>query len=1189
MEPFELSRCRLDGVNLIEASAGTGKTYALAGLYVRLLIEKRFDARQILVITFTTSATAELQRRIRAMVSDAHRAFVNAKADPGWLADLLEKYPAQNERKAIARHLALTLANYDETAIYTIHGFCQRVLTDHAFAGSVLFEAEFLQNQTALEKEFVEDFWRRQFYDNSPGIVRYALAKKLRPERLLNLLRLVLAKPDMTILPEFRPFSRDQFERLLEGLNASYERLKALWLQDKEGVAQALSDDALSGATYGKKVVALVEALEVLMAQDEPVVPMPESLQKITTEFIRSKEKKNRTAPEHPLFDIAQEVWDQSQGLANELDTYLLDLQKRFMEEARDKFSESKRQKNVLYFDDLLIRVRDALMAEGGHRLAEGLRKQYAAVLVDEFQDTDPIQYAILQSVFLPDDVSSRRIVFYIGDPKQAIYSFRGADIYAYLRAAKSVDHTYTMNHNWRSEASLIRAINALFEKQERPFYSDEILYSRIHPGVQAPVSPLTFAGEALPALHWWFVSGAQEGQPRLLGQTREIIYAAVVSEILALLKSGRNRVALIGERPVSPHDIAILARTNFEAIEFRKRLASMGVPCVIYSRESVFATDEANELIWLMQAIAHGDDEGYLLTAQTTSFFDRRASDLAACLEDENRLERLRERFKDYLELWLRRGFMTCFHTLLEQEGVRPRIAARPDGERRLTNYLHLAERLGQAEVRENLTPPKLIGWLRDMAQAPDSAKEDEQMRLETDCLCVRIVTMHKSKGLEYPIVFCPFTWEEGQKPKDTPPVCFHEKDRNWRATADFGSENLDAHVARRDAEALAEQCRLLYVALTRAKNRCYFVWGNIKNTQRGALFYLFHRALWKSQAGDFTDEDMLSHIESFAADAPGDILVKTLREVDLPEAWQPERIGGELACRTFSGRIDPRWKMTSYTYITASVHEEEPLDEEADIPVLSEETSGNDCADTLCDLPPGAATGIALHEILEQMDFQSVRGEPSKTIVSDVLARYSYPSAWQGVIIQAMEQLVQTELHAHEGEAFRLSQVQRGRTLRELEFYYPLREMSADRFVAALSKHGRFGQERHRKLSFPPIRGFLKGVIDLVFEHQGRFYLVDWKSNHLGNRSEDYQAEKIDRAMSRSFYDVQYLIYTVALHRYLKARLPGYSYREHFGGVYYFFLRGISGQADHGCGIFFDRPGEDVIAGLERTMVAD
>ncbi len=1189
MKPFDLSTCPLEGANLIEASAGTGKTHALAGLYLRFLVEKKLAARQLLVITYTNAATAELKKRIRQMIADAQKAFLTGKASPSFLKDLLEKHPEAHERKRIARDLGVALASFDETAIYTIHGFCQRILMDNAFASGMLFETELIENQQRLEQEFVEDFWRRHFYENHPVIVQYALAVKMDTNMLLSLLRVVLSKPDLKVIPDYEPFSMVGFERNLQELRENFSRFKLLWLKDKDVIVAALRNKALSGVVYGKKVDGLIQNVVEMMDLVDISLPPPGCLQKLCTDYLSQKTNKNQITPRHAIFDLSQEMVERSACIEESLKRYLSGFKKEFMETARVDFPGLKRKKNVLYFDDLLLRAYEALRASGGDRLADILRNQYQAVLVDEFQDTDPIQFAILQSIFLTREKQTDHALFYIGDPKQAIYSFRGADIYAYLRAAQSVNHQYTMQHNWRSEASLINAVNVLFEKPEQSFVYDEIAYSKITQAPEIEISPLTIEGEETAGLQWWFVPGGEDGKPLGVGAARLLINRAVVAEISRLLKSGQEKKALIGEKHLEESDIAILVRKNAEAITFKKMLASAGISSVIYSAESVFSSDEAQELRQLMLGMIHYENEGYLLSALTTAFFAKRAKEIAACSGEDDQMEDWRIKFKYYCDLWQTKGFLTMLTILLEQEDARLRIASYPDGERRLTNYAHLAQLLFQAQVQGNLGPLDLLGWLDDMILTEDNKQDDQQLRLETDRNCVRIVTIHKSKGLEYPVCFCPFAWETGPNPKENLPLCFHDENNDWQATADLGSKNVDVHKERYTREVLAENCRLLYVALTRAKNRCYFVWGNIKGTQSSAASYLFHRQSWIDKGLALSNEDMIEQITSFARIAPQDIRITLLSTMPAIEQWFPEKDMEKISYQEFKGRIDHRWKIASYTFLTHSSQDDSEWDEDTEVTPHDKAIPEAKTADNILLFPPGTTSGILLHEILEQLDFTRVREEQTKTIVRETLEKFNYSGQWQPGIIKMLEELMQERLDCEIGGEFSLSQIGLAHCRKELEFYFPLRDISPAKLMAVLEfSEQRQEVEDKKKLKFPPVQGFLKGFIDLVFEHNGQYYLADWKSNDLGDRYECYTPALLQREMIKSFYDVQYLIYTVALDQYLKKRLPGYTYEKHFGGVYYFFLRGVNSKAGKTNGIYFDRPAEQLIMQLKKVLLA-
>lgn len=1193
MKSFDLFNCPLEGVNLIEASAGTGKTYALAGLFLRFLLEKKITARQILVITFTNAATAELKSRIRRMIVDARSAFLSGESSNAFISQLLGKYPDPGTRKSIVQQLNEALANYDEMAIYTIHGFCQRALSDNAFAGGLPFDMEFIADQKSLEKEFVEDFWRKNFYDNHPVIVRYALARGLTFETLLGLLRLALTRPDIKIIPEDILFSRDAFEHELEDLNRNYALFKSQWFKEKENIKKLLQGKALSGVAYGKRVDGILKEVDAVLHHQEMTLPVRPCIVKLSASELQRKTNKNQKTPSHDIFDLCRILCEQAGRISEMLDQYLMDLKKEFLESAKVDFPDLKKRKNILYFDDLLNRAYEAVRGPEGEQLADILRKQYCAVLVDEFQDTDPVQYAILQSVFMKKDERNHHTIFYIGDPKQAIYSFRGADIHAYLRVQKSVHERYTMKSNWRSEQTLINALNVLFGKPSKAFVYDDIGYTPVERPGELKTEPLNIEGDDAAGLHWWFIPARDDGKPIGVTNARSRIISAVVCEISRLLKAGCEKKALIGENQLSANAIAILVRKNSEAVAFKNALRDAGIPSVVYSSESVYLSDQAQDIRRLMLGIIYYENEGYLLSALNTPVFAYSGDEIAACAPDDDHFESIRMKFKHLNEIWRQKGFLTMFGGLLEQEGIRVRIASQSEGERRLTNYNHLAQLLFRLQKEGQLQPLDLLYKLEEMMAGEDNKMEDQQQKLDTDRDCIRIVTVHRSKGLEYQVVFCPFAWERGKRPDKKMPVIFHDEENFWQPVADLGSERLAGSVVKAETELLAEDCRLLYVALTRAKKRCYFISGNINDSRSGAVHYLFHRELYENENKTPDNSDMLEDIRAFALEAPSDIKIKSLEDAGDLIRFIPDKKEVKIFHREFKGAIKHGWKIASYTYLSKSGQDDTEWDEDYPVRPFAESDETERSEDNILFFPPGATSGTLLHEILEKVNFTCVSDDGTKSTIKDTLNKFNYSERWRDPIFNMLQMLVNTDLKQPGGGEFRLSRIGPDSCRKEMEFYFPLRDLDTRKVISVLDRQERIrgiGREikEKRKINISNVKGFLKGFIDLVFEYGGRYYLADWKSNNLGERDNCYAPENLQREIFGAFYDLQYMIYTVALNQYLKKRIPDYSYAKHFGGVYYFFLRGIgpmSGSTANG--VYFDRPEQKLIHMMAEVML--
>ncbi|HMK64526.1 MAG TPA: UvrD-helicase domain-containing protein, partial [Thermodesulfobacteriota bacterium] len=459
---FDLLNSPLQGVNLIEASAGTGKTFAITGLFLRLLLEKRLALKDILVVTYTLAATEELRDRIRKKIREALEAFVQGDSADPFLKALLQQTDDKEEALAVLRR---ALCDFDQAAIFTIHGFCQRTLQESAFESGALFDTELKPDQeSGLLEEIVQDFWRLHFYQAPREWVRYALKAKYRPAVFLDLLRNRVPPQDLKILPEF-PEDTTQEAFPLRPFQEAFNKLRQSWPEVQEDVKERLNDPALF-AEYGKNLFDLLDLMNTLVREEVSPFPLPKGFEKFTTEVLEKKTKKGKSTPRHPFFPLCDELKETADNLRTAMDRQFLYLKVELFKILKKELPERKQRQNIQSFDDLLTRLEEALEKSGGEKLSRAIRLRYQAALIDEFQDTDPVQYAIFRNVFGRDEA----ILFLIGDPKQAIYSFRGADLFAYLKAASRVDARYTLTKNWRSEPGLIEAVNTLFSGSSSPF-----------------------------------------------------------------------------------------------------------------------------------------------------------------------------------------------------------------------------------------------------------------------------------------------------------------------------------------------------------------------------------------------------------------------------------------------------------------------------------------------------------------------------------------------------------------------------------------------------------------------------------------------------------------------------------------------------------------------------------------------
>ena len=519
-----------------------------------------------------------------------------------------------------------------------------------------------------------------------------------------------------------------------------------------------------------------------------------------------------------------------------------------------------KRRRHVQSYDDLLINVERALASQQGHALAAAIRQRYPVALIDEFQDTDPVQYRIFRQIYH----GTTAPVFFVGDPKQAIYSFRGADIFAYLHACHDTTYRHTLDINWRSDPALIHAVNTLFASARQPFLFDDIVFRPVQP---APAQPegLTERGQQVSGLCLWFLEGDAEGRPVTKQNAETLAARATAAEIARLLNLGVRGEARIGQRPLEGGDIAVLVRTHPQGRRMRDALLRLGVASVQLGQDNIFDSWEALELERVLRAVAQPTNDTLVRSALATVMLGATGEDLAELRDDEQAWEERVATFQEYHRLWQEAGFARMVRTLRAQEQVDWRLLAFQDGERRLTNLLHVAELLQAAADRQRTGMTGLLAWLTAQRQTRTAEDEEAQLRLESDEHLVKIVTIHKSKGLEYPIVFCPFLWSGSLRSQQANPLSFHDPDNDYQAVLDLGSLQLDAYREHACREEVAENLRLLYVALTRAKHCCYRVWGAIRDIGTSPLAWLLHQP--QEAAGALTIEAVKAHVQGRSA----------------------------------------------------------------------------------------------------------------------------------------------------------------------------------------------------------------------------------------------------------------------------------------------------------------------------------
>jgi exodeoxyribonuclease V beta subunit len=1076
-EPFDICGPLPSGVTVLEASAGTGKTYTIAALAARY-VAAGVPLEHLLLVTFTRMATGELRERVRQRLVSAERALWTGELGDDRLARFLA-----GEQVAVRRaRLSRALADFDAATIATIHGFCQEVLGGLGIAGDVERDVEFLEDVSDLVEEVVDDLYVRRFHkQGEPAFTR---------EEAGRIARIAVANPTAPIEPR-------------------------------------------------------------------------------------------NSADERPA------------------------MRARLADAVRKELDARKQRAGVMTYDDLLTRLDATLAGPGGPVVIRRLRERFKVVLVDEFQDTDPVQWSIVRQAF------GDGTLVLIGDPKQAIYSFRGADVYAYLDAKREAATHASLDVNWRSDQGLIDAYDALFGGAR--LGHEGIVYREVTAANER--SRLSGAGAPLrirvvhrdePGIDRTARSGHATA-----GSARAHVAKDVAADLMRLLDSD----ARIGQERVCPSHVAVLVQTNRTAALVRDALDTVAIPAVINGAGSVFGTPTAREWLRLLEALERPTSGARAHAAALTSFFGWRAERIATATDED--WEIVHQRLHDWARVLRLRGVASVSEAIMAAEGLPERILRLSDGERRLTDLRHVGQLLHAAAVSEQLGTTALVAWLRRrIAEADqDTADEDRSRRLESDAEAVQVLTVHRSKGLEFPIVYYPYLWEPSYIPKGVP-VAYHDPDAGDQRTIDVGLEGPDfsRHKQQELIEQRGEDMRLAYVALTRARHQAVVWWAgsfNSRDSAIGRLLFARQRDGTIPAEGRSvpTDAAATERFEALAAEVPGRVSVERSR-LGLPASWSGLlRAPAELQAARFDRQLDLRWRRTSFSDITSGVHEarvasepEEPqLTDEPETAVRPSAPAGDEALraipSPLGGMPAGVRVGTFIHRVLEATDFAAPDVEAELAVrVDEVQAYRPVEIGDPALVVAGLRAAIETPL-----DGYRLRDLARSDRLDELGFELPLvggdrptSRLALDAIASVLEEHG--GGALPTRLDDPvlrdSVRGYVTGSIDLVARVAERHFVLDYKTNWLAGPEEaltawHHRPAALAAEMERSHYGLQALLYTVALHRYLRWRVRGYDPERNLAGVLYLFVRGMVGpDTPPGCGVFAWRPSGALVAALSDVL---
>lgn len=1208
MQNLNIQTIPLTGKHLIEASAGTGKTHNITRLYLRLLLERRLSVEKILVMTFTKDATEELRGRIEGFIREAINDWSSLIKNDEFFIEIAKKV---DEREALDL-LKTALLFLDEASIYTIHGFCKRVLSQHAFSSGLPFNALMETDSQELVIESCQDYYRVLAQES---VNEFLLLAEFWPDPLAFISQFSQAIASQQPLEVLAPKNIvEEFlltvKKSLTDLEVNHPTLVSHLVDVKKGEEREVRLVELTSLVLWLKNIAVTN---VDSFNPNQLSTMPDAFID-GRRYGRSKFK----AEIVEIFIQVNQVKEQVKALVKQINkAKAFNLVRAGIYQIRQAVSVKKENQNILTFDDLITTLAYCLSSENdlNGKFASTLFTQYPVALVDEFQDTDPQQFHIIKAIYynkaskISSDTTtnadvrdrnkdSQSAIYMIGDPKQAIYGFRGGDVFAYLAARQDCDYQWLMDTNWRSTPSMVTGYNRLFygnelTKNARDVFGYNIPYLPVKSAKKESKSANNNGRKALQFIHFNDDSVDKKGGVKQSFRAEMANWCA--DEIIRLFNADDSLKA---------QDIAILVRDGSEAQSIkdalhRKKLASV----FLSNRSNLLHSHETKQLLALLKGILFVENERWYTAALASGLLGFTPKKLYQLQCDEFQWQKLKFSFASFREEWLNKGFISMALKLMHQHFH----IDEKDQDRVLTNLLHLFELLQSASTRHR-QPQELLYWFEQQINL-DNPETEVELRLESDDDLIRIVTQHGAKGLEYPIVFVPFA----TRFKD--PLRFGSRSVTfikYHKDVDGGERPLvlsldgskEAKKAMAD-EAYAESIRLLYVAVTRAERQCYIFTTEFDHYEQSPLGLTLK---WQK------DQDILINLQALMSDNTKEIGVLTIPYDDLGNEESVEQLSVQVNKRVnnasakltpqvakFYGHIERDWWLSSFSALKRNLRHVGVSSPDRDHEFTSEQSIIDPQEQNLDNnllrftLAKGAHTGNLLHDILEHTDF----------IQADWQTCMKWPLVKYGELTTGFTQddlqawLVQVLNSALTDANCSLANLTLNKTLRESEFYFPMQSASSEKLSNVLTEHRASIRQVLNLQSLSPVvrlpsyktlKGMMHGFIDLVFEHQGKYFVCDYKSSHLGDQFKYYQQENLLYDIENNYYDLQYLIYCLALHRHLKLSLKDYDPNVHFGGIYCFYLRGMTDDSNHqGSGIYYRKITSEELNQLDEIFLGD
>lgn len=1238
MKDFDVLDAPLSDVHLVEANAGTGKTWNIEALVIRLLIEKKLEPGHVLVVTFTDAAAQELRERILERINQVYKALSESDylGSDTFLIACRKKYGSQ---QLVLDHLENCKSRFDEASIYTIHSFCKQVLTDFRFEAGLETDMQILPDSRIIQQEVIKDEWRslnHRFSKDTESQLADILTGKVSLAQLESSFNVYSAKTGVLLDSDRASLlvqATDSVKSRWHKLDPSkwvHDYVKVLedavqtWDNHKDEIRQQWLNTELSRFDYAKDGDKWESALTQFL--DKPLSGTTDKhVEKFTSTFVQEKPlKKSSTAPrpDHSFFELIDILYHGKTVLENQI-------LRESCERMKHSYLQKRQQQQVLIFDDLLAFTERALDPEknGGNAtlLTHALREKYPVALIDEFQDTDQIQYSIFRRIYV-EVRRENHLLYMIGDPKQSIYLFRGADLKTYFKARNDAESTFTLSKNFRSTQPLIEGVNAVFSGKSS-FLDDELTYKTS--SADKITSDLIVTHESDAPLRFVDIK-ARNGNKSV---SELAVMKWVISSISRLLSNRPAESTILDKtsgqiRQVHPGDIALLVGTHNQSRRLKNMLAEVGIPAVESGEISVFLSEEAGYLNLLLDVAQNPRRSRKVRALLTTPLFGLNSEQVKAAASDDIKWSQFIETFRVGEQIAQSKGILAGLRFLFDRFEIEKNLVCGGNGERSITNMRHLAELLHAEEASQRRSLSGLASWLLAQRSNANAVKSDDRnMRLESDDERVHIMTMHSSKGLQFPIVYAPFLWTKAWGKKSELFYKFDEKTGEFERRYDPDNLVHGDGIQLGRIENIQDKIRLLYVTLTRAEQRCYVPYSSWNDFKTSPLYASLITRLIKDGLSSESLGTAIVQSDSSVLDVPPDwdpnnlinhilsdlmhksnksIHFEQIEFVEKPVIFNQKSPQNVVKAREFDQnglkRLFPSRIVSSYSSIQRKYGHESSIDAmQRDEHAGQDKDSSNFEVSTgsevqlsrerkaILDFPKGATTGNYWHELLETVDFSD--DSHWHEIVDQISTKYGFDDSLDKETVRNLIQYtVDCPIGRHPAfnelnpdmQGLKLSTLCWKQTLREMEFLYPYSGKELQTLVTDLREETQqnVNISALANIQFFDTTNLLTGLIDLVFESNGKFFILDYKSNYLGGTIADYSHAEIEKDIHVNGYNLQYHLYVAALTKYLSKQIHGFSYKKHFGGVFYLYWRGLT-SADT-TGVFYDKPNWELVEPL-------